>query len=368
MGKSLLFQRLSIGKKASLPILASAILLLLFISCKKGDIKTTEVPQVSSDKELISQAKAFFELKIVTQSWAAGEPQNERQKAHKTVLWERAVVRTSSVGEVVTIPLKYEKNWYFDHDGKGEKLPLEKLSNLLVYKNAAGDFKAQVVTYLTKGNVSDDIDKNFNGIILIDDWGGNRIDRFLIEDSKRFRFTGNPTSQRLSSYEGCYSIVWYICDEINGQLSNCEYLFTEYAAACNEGLEACYDNCLNENIEYEVEVLKNASYSWNVTAVSNEGGGGHVRATHSLAAKFNNRRSERNRFIGQYYYGGNVISLPGNIYASLLSHTTYEHSGTVNSNTQMTLKDRGKYTLPDQWFFEYDNSTIISLYSCCNWQ
>ncbi len=354
-------------KKITLKICFLAVLFLMF-SCSKSDTNMNTNEPANSAKHLITQAKAFFYSNINNYPFPVHGTQGERQKIKKDPLWGRAVVMTGSRREVVTIPLNYEKKLQFNHDSRDKKLSLENFSNLLVYKDESGNFKAEVATYFPKENTSEFMNIKFEGYIVVEDWRGNHINTFLIEDGKQYKYINKKSSQKTKNDDGCLAIHWFLCDVVNGVYDNCQYVYTEYTGACYQSLEPCLDGCAGDYTDYELESFKTASFSWNVTSISAEAGGGHVRVTHLLGAKFNNRRPEKNRFIGQSYYAGNNVSLPGNAYASLLSNTTYEHSGTVNTNTQMTLKSRGRYTLPEQWYFEYNNSIIIYLNNCCNWQ
>lgn len=318
-----------------------------------------------SDKELIDRARKFFMSEIEHYDFGIKGFQNERQKLRKTPLWERAVVRTGSKGEVVTVPLKYEKDLAFSHEGKEKKFYLEDLSNLLIYEKPGGGLTAEVVTYLPKGDLIRDVDKDFNGTVLVEDWGGNAVDRFFMEGKKRYKFVENGAASRISMSEGCYVIVWYICDVVNGVYSNCRYAYTEYAPACNEGLEPCNDGCGGEYIDYEVEEVKATTYEWIVQYLPEEAGGGWLLQANRLLGKFNSRRPERNRFLGGYI--SNII-LAWNKWGSNGNVAYFNTSSTVtvNSNTRCTLASSGsiKFLNHNNDIAHYSGTRSVMLSEC----
>ena len=106
--------------------------MVLLAACQKTDTaKPSNALAVKTPDVLIISAKNFFINDIVATRSSLTSLNNEgfrRQQVNKTPLWEKAYVKHDDAkGDVVIVPLKYEKLLHFKTNfGNGTILSLEK--------------------------------------------------------------------------------------------------------------------------------------------------------------------------------------------------------------------------------------------------
>jgi hypothetical protein len=178
----------------------TAIVLLLictvYFSCRKiNDVAASTPDNAAAYKEFaaitkqINDAKEFFENNIDT---------TVTQKFKKTALWDKAYIASYKSGDKIVVPLQYDKNYMFISSfAQSHKLSLQKQSHLYVYKNAEGNYKAEIVTEMPAESNFDKGAKAYSGFIQISDWSDKIIKSYhyingKISDEKNH--STNPTA------------------------------------------------------------------------------------------------------------------------------------------------------------------------------
>jgi len=227
---------LTMIRKLTFVVLASVML----AACQKTDTaKSSEDLALRTPDALIISAKNYFINDIVTTQSSIASLNNEgfgRHQVNKIPLWEKAYIKADDTkGDVVVVPLQYEKPLYFKTNfGNGSTLSIEKQSELWIYKDNSGKYKAVVRIALPDKTYQDDISKSFAGYLLEEDWTGNSIATYLYDDGKVSLLKKNPlplNSNNTANREGdiCYVVNWYQCDYIgNGVGYNCQLLYSDY--------------------------------------------------------------------------------------------------------------------------------------------
>jgi len=223
-------------RKLTFAVLASVML----AACQKTDTAKSSEAFAIKTPSLITNARNFFDNNIATiqsKSPPSNKETSSRQQVRKTPLWGKAsVVQDETKGEVVIVPLQYEKPLHFKASfGNGSTLSIEKQSNLWIYKDASGKYKAEVRITLPNKMFQEGIVKSFEGYILEEDWLGNSLNKYLYKNGKSnivkenlpVSDIDNPTNKYIGE---CDEIDWYLCDYItqNGVGYNCQFLYTEY--------------------------------------------------------------------------------------------------------------------------------------------
>jgi hypothetical protein len=115
--------------------------------------------------------------------------------------------------------------------------------------------------------------------------------------------------------------------------------------------------------EYEVESLKVATFDWTVKYIPEQSGGGLVLESSRMVGRFYKKNSQNNHFVG--LQGSSltlVLSNWGGNGDVAWSNTV--STGTVNSNTQMTLNSSGRITFANTDHYDYAGSKIVSMSDC----
>lgn len=242
---------------------------LVFLSCTKTDVGNNQIASaknnLSADKftMMVAKAKHFFETQIST---------SVSQKFKKTPIWERAsYAKMKSGAEKIIVPLKYDKDYSFKTSFSGDqKFTLEKQSLLSIYKDASGNYQAEVVTTFPSESYLKDMSQPFQGLLTIDDWNENRIRAYLHKDGKLYNigksdFNSADNSSQIAgrTNEICMTVDWYWCE---GYPVTCTYLLTTYYENCND-----FQTLLppGEEGEYVYEQTRGKFWQWRVaTTVS----------------------------------------------------------------------------------------------------
>jgi hypothetical protein len=232
---------------------------ILCVSCKKEKASTAIQPTTPNIEEsLLAKAKNYFEANVLNGGPAPVGTLDLRQKLKKSPIWEKAYISVTAKQNVVAVPLKFERAMKFNAEGK--ELQLNQQSKLLIYEASDQKMKAEVVTYVPDKSCTPE---KYSGIILVEDWAGNRINRFIYQDGKASRLIPNPpAAMNTIQSSDCVKVDWYLCDvDDDGNTSNCEYLYTEYFGACYEGHEPPGDS--GGYTEY-IELEKRKQVQWRV--------------------------------------------------------------------------------------------------------
>jgi hypothetical protein len=233
---------LTMSPKLTFAVLASVML----AACQKTETtKSSDDLAIRTPDALIISAKNFFINDIVTTQSSIASLNNEdfrRHQVSKTPLWEKACIRHGDTkGDVVVVPLQYEKPLYFKTNfGNGSTLSLEKQSELWIYKDDSGKYKADVRITLPDKTYQDGTSKSFAGYLLEEDWLSNSIATYLYKNDKVSLLKKNPlplngNSTRIREGQICYVVDWYECDYIENSIGyNCQYLYSDYISCDND--------------------------------------------------------------------------------------------------------------------------------------
>lgn len=191
--------------------------MLLLFACKKADLKSPQqagMPDKFQLPEIIA-ARSFFENKILSANFVFNGMPDERQRLKKTADWDNAYIIYHPKGDIVSVPLRYEKRMNFEPSfGDGNKISLDKQSKLLVYKDKHGSFKAEVVTYIPDKEYTGRRTAKFSGIVIVEDWASNPVNKYLFKDGEIFKIaklSASGSGGKVAEVT-CTRIHWYICD------------------------------------------------------------------------------------------------------------------------------------------------------------
>lgn len=204
-------------------LIFSIIFILLFVvnSCKKDDTNLRPL------EPLIAEAKSYFDTQIATQPEKPIDD-NPRHQVAKKPLWNKAYTKTISIGQAVIVPLEYSSEIFTKVGKNQDKVYLKDISYLMLYKDKQGKFHAEVVTrmpddaYWDSGKAAG---KNFSGIVMVEDWWGKTVKKYLINTSGKINHLNNSViiggssglnpepRERLSLHapaELCFDKIWII--------------------------------------------------------------------------------------------------------------------------------------------------------------
>ena len=205
---------------------------------------------------LITKAKDFFNSSVLNTATSSEGNLDARQRLKKTALWDKAYISVTAKQEVVAVPLKYERPMKFKTNIS--EFNLKDQAKLLIFKGADGKLKAEVLTYIPSENNPQD---QISGIIMVEDWAGNRINRYMNQKGKLYRLVDNRSTNLASAQSQCVKIDWYLCDVSDSGLPfNCQYMYSQYIGSCNEGFEPQTDGGTTE-VYTEIEKRKRMDWS-----------------------------------------------------------------------------------------------------------
>ena len=164
--------------------ISAVLALVMLTACQKTDTAKSSDALVIKTPALITAARNFFDNNIATiQSTLpnSNKEASSRQQVNKTPLWEKAsITQDKTKGDAVIVPLKYEKPLHFRTNfGNGRALSIEKQSNLWIYKDVSGKYKAEVRITLPDKIYQEGIVKSFEGYILEEDWFATSLTKYL---------------------------------------------------------------------------------------------------------------------------------------------------------------------------------------------
>lgn len=208
--------------KFSITGLCALLVLSFFSQCKKNSNEGAK-----NKSFLIDESKEFFEKNVLSQSMSPSirdslvdqynDPGNGRLKFP---VWEKATEIAINTGNVVLVPVKFVEPYFIQNNFAGKKLYLsDDVTKLLIYKDNKGEFRAEKLTLLPDSNFLNVKRDHFTGIIQIETWAGEFLDRFkfsgksLIEKYSRSSTTNSASSRTETSartiIEICYESSGY---------------------------------------------------------------------------------------------------------------------------------------------------------------
>jgi hypothetical protein len=212
--------------------------ILLFTSCKKAIEKQqtleTENQPIQLVLKKIADAKQYFVNNVDT---------NGSQKFKKSADWENASIGYKNSNEYIIVPLKYDKEYTFGSNFSGSnKFSLADQSHLVIAKDAAGKYNAEIITYYPDEEFVNNKPKVFSGLATVQDWSNNIIGTYKFKDGKQYLLSKGTTSTNTRTV--CYYLNYYNCPpDYGGSFANCDYLGSELLGCGDETTIQCNGEC-----------------------------------------------------------------------------------------------------------------------------
>jgi len=172
-------------KNATLLLTAITIAIGFSAGCKKSDHFSSPDP---SDASLIRDSRDYFQRLILN---SQPKPSNEspRTASQRFPLWDSAKVIQMGVSKAVVVPVRYDHPIYIRMKGEGKKIfNINGLVQLLLYKDSTRHFQVELLTAIPDTNCLVGADKSFRGMLLIDDWDGYPLRRY-VSDGRQVKVT-----------------------------------------------------------------------------------------------------------------------------------------------------------------------------------
>ncbi len=138
---------------------------IIVYSCKK-DRKSSPL---ELRKELISEAKTYFEEEVLSSNLKLHNDPNFRHSIMKRADWEKAITKKISAGDAVVVPIHFDGNIFSGPANSNQKSYLNKNSYLMIYKDHGGKMHAEWVTLLPN-NLRDNRNGKFSGVVVVESW------------------------------------------------------------------------------------------------------------------------------------------------------------------------------------------------------
>jgi len=166
--------------KRSFLWLSSMLLIILISGCKKNDLIDN-----GSSNLLIDSSRSFFEKEVLSKS--PGSTDNSimvriddpGKWRTKSPLWEKATLTSISTGPAVVVPIRFKEPYLIQNTFSGKKVySSDDVNQLLIYKDKEGAFHAEKLTFLPDSNYVNLKGHAFTGIISVETWAGELLNRF----------------------------------------------------------------------------------------------------------------------------------------------------------------------------------------------
>jgi len=178
-------------------VLSGLVLALSLISlnCRKVYIHNGELDST----ELIARAQVFVSDSILRQPniYRSGNPHNDRTQRTREILWASAGVMTFRGRPAVVAPLLFQKDIFLRTTwGGNHNFRMDNQEKLLVYQDSLLAWHAELVTTLPDTTYLSSGRQQFSGMILVDDWWGNPINKFhYTPDGRVERYNSNQNTE-----------------------------------------------------------------------------------------------------------------------------------------------------------------------------
>jgi len=140
-------------------------------------VKREVRPALDSSSSLAAQARKYFTDSVQSVS---GVFESYPAKIPKRIYWELASPVSLPIGRGVMVPISYSQPLFVKPDFAGDHFfNLDNLSQLLLYKDAFGQFHAEMLTWIPDSAFLRDPTQVFCGLLFVDDWRGNSLSRWL---------------------------------------------------------------------------------------------------------------------------------------------------------------------------------------------
>src|ERR1700722_17000617 len=184
-----------------LKLLLPAVVLLL-LTCNKH---ISDSDPVKAD--LIKDGRAYIQSLS-----AQGHPVSYRAAQAKTVRWDLARVVSFGQNKGILAPIIFNDPILAKTNFSGEQpFHLNYLTQLLFFRDSAGNDTAMVITAYPDSNYFKDPTQRFTGIKFFEDWQGQSIEKLLYMPSGKIRrFERNLPQPTLAEITvNCYTINGY---------------------------------------------------------------------------------------------------------------------------------------------------------------
>jgi hypothetical protein len=159
-------------------ILCLAALTFSWSSCRKDQNSSKREPDALS---LIAKARAFVSNEVINQPAVLqpGNPRNDRTQRSREIVWSNASIMDFHGQLAVVAPLHFSKEIFVRTPfGGNNNYRLDNQARLLVYQDSAKAWHAEVVTTLPDTSFLNSNQQRFSGLVLVDDWWGNPINKY----------------------------------------------------------------------------------------------------------------------------------------------------------------------------------------------
>ena len=200
------------------------VLTLLNLSCKKNGYESTSIMP-----SLISNAEAYFNAEILSKKNSdtgllninsISGKRSPRQQDPKKPLWNYAYIAHFKRGTGVVVPVTYSNPFVINTNfAKDEFYNLNTLTKLFIYQDASKSYHAELITAFPDSNYKHQTGEDFKGLIFVDDWWGNPINKFQYQNNKivlTFNKNQTPNANKQIDQKNQKTNDFYVCYEIYG--------------------------------------------------------------------------------------------------------------------------------------------------------
>jgi hypothetical protein len=244
--------------KPILRIVATMLVLCgCYLSCTKRQNDFNVKPSSPVSGDLVQDAIHYFDDSVRNRPGPAQSPGdsaigtfNPVRALAKQPDWDKAYVLRTSIGDVVVAPLVFQDHYYAqpsNTDGK-TRLLINSLCKLIVYKDSANHFHAEVVSAFPDQNFLQHPRGSYSGIAFIQSWQGDFLKSFRYQNGgvKSLRVgsagsTGSPSAHPSVAPASapvtgdCYETDWYNCGgTVDDPYQDCSYLYSTFSG-CDGG-------------------------------------------------------------------------------------------------------------------------------------
>lgn len=151
--------------------------MVIFQQCRKTGITTS-----NAEGDFTLAAKAFFSESVLSNPRRLNpdDPLNPLAKADKNLDWDHAALIPFRHSQALQVPVTSSKEIFLRTDFGGDHFfRLNTLRKLLLFKDSTASWHSEIVTYFPDTSfLSIDHAHPFSGMVFIDDWWGNPINKY----------------------------------------------------------------------------------------------------------------------------------------------------------------------------------------------
>jgi len=151
-----------------------------------------------------------------------GNPRNDRVQRARDILWSSATVTTFRGRPAVIAPIHFEKDIFLRTTwGGNNNFRLDNQEKLLVYQDSLFAWHAESVTTLPDTTYLNSDRQRFTGMILVDDWWGNPINKYhYMPDGKIERYVPDQNTDASATPKEIITTV-----RPQGFIQTCSYIY-----------------------------------------------------------------------------------------------------------------------------------------------